>query len=126
MTSDLFDFLCAEAIKAAPQECCGLLLGNGDTITQIVPAANVHSDPLAHFEIDPAALISAHKSARAGGPSVLGYYHSHPSSPAKPSATDQAMASGDGRIWAIIGVVDDVLFWRDDERGFSALSYQLK
>jgi hypothetical protein len=32
------------------------------------------------------------------------------------------MASGDGRVWAIVGD-GDVTFWHDDEGGFVALSY---
>lgn len=87
-----------------------------------MPAANVHPDPLGHFEIDPQALVDAHRAARAGGPDLIGYYHSHPTGIAEPSATDRAQASGDGRVWAIVGG-GDVTFWRDDEHGFVKLSY---
>ena len=55
----------------------------------------------------------------------VGYYHSHPTGPAEPSATDRAQASGDGRVWAIVGE-DGVTFWRDDERGFAPLSYAIE
>ena len=112
----------AHAVRAAPQECCGLLLGRGGTIDRARPAGNVAKDPLRFFEIDPQALVDAHRAARAGGPQVLGYYHSHPGGPAQPSATDRAMAAGDGRIWAIVGETDTT-FWRDDEAGFARLSY---
>jgi proteasome lid subunit RPN8/RPN11 len=56
---------------------------------------------------------------------VVGYYHSHPAGPAEPSATDQSMATGDRRIWAIAGA-DGVTFWRDEERGFVPLSYTVE
>jgi proteasome lid subunit RPN8/RPN11 len=114
--------VCAEAAGAFPNEACGLLLGRKGRIEQAVPAANVHVTPQTHFEIDPRALIDAHRGARQGGPELLGYYHSHPGGPAEPSATDRHMAAGDGRIWAIAGK-DGVTFWRDDEGGFTALSY---
>jgi proteasome lid subunit RPN8/RPN11 len=112
----------AEASRAAPEECCGILLGHGALIEQAVPARNVHPTPRSHFEIDPQALIDAFRAARAGGPEVIGYYHSHPLGPAEPSATDSAEAPGDGRVWAIIGA-SGVTFWRDDEHGFTPLSY---
>ena len=114
----------AHAAAALPHEACGLLLGESGRITDARAAANVHPSPHTHFEIDPQALIDAHRAARAGGPQVLGYYHSHPHGPAVPSATDRAEAAGDGRVWAIIAADDpqaDVRFWRDGEQGFVAL-----
>ena len=112
--------LVAESAHAAPEEACGLLLGSAERIETAVPTRNVHPTPRTHFEIDPAALIAAHKAARAGGAGIAGYWHSHPTGPAAPSATDRASASGDGRIWAI--VADGVVaFWRDASGGFEAL-----
>lgn len=84
-------------------EVCGLLLGEADHVEAIRPAANVAADPSRHFEIDPAALIVAHRDARRGGPAVIGHYHSHPSGIAEPSATDAACAAPDGALWIIIG-----------------------
>ena len=120
VTSGVMATLIKEAAKAHPVECCGLLLGRGGTVEIAVPAANVHPDPARHFEIDPAALITAHRAARAGGLQVLGYYHSHPNGRAEPSATDAAQASGDGRIWAIVAA-SAVTWWHDTPRGFEAL-----
>ncbi|MEN9683612.1 MAG: hypothetical protein RLZZ427_1363 [Pseudomonadota bacterium] len=120
LTSGVLATLREEATRAAPQEACGLLLGEAE-ITAVQPCRNVHPDPLQHFEIDPAALISAHRAARAGGAQVLGYYHSHPNGRAEPSATDRAAASGDGRIWAIVAR-GDVSFWHDQPGGFVKLS----
>jgi proteasome lid subunit RPN8/RPN11 len=87
--------LLAEAAAAYPREACGLLLGNGGRIEQVRTCRNVHAEPLRHFEIDPQALIDAHRAARAGGPEVIGYWHSHPDGPAEPSATDRAHATAD-------------------------------
>lgn len=112
----------SHAERAAPDEACGILLGRDGRVEHAQPAANVHPTPRTHFEIDPQALIDAHRAARAGGPQVLGYYHSHPVGPAEPSAVDQAMAAGDGSVWAIVGS-DDVRCWRDDAAGFAELSY---
>jgi proteasome lid subunit RPN8/RPN11 len=117
--------LLMENIKVFPREACGILLGRGNRIEQVVPTRNVHPAPHSHFEIDPQALVDAHRAARNGGPEVLGYYHSHPAGPAEPSATDRAMATGDGRVWAIVGA-GDVTFWRDDRHGFVPLSYAVE
>lgn len=114
----------AEARDSAPDECCGLLLGR-EAIEEALPAPNVAAEPRHRFEIDPQTLIDAHRAARAGGLQVIGYYHSHPAGPARPSATDRAQAAGDSRVWAIVGT-DDVTFWRDDEDGFVSLSYTVE
>ena len=113
--------LLSESADAFPDEACGILLGRGNRIERVSPARNVHPTPRTHFEIDPQALVDAHRTARQGGPQVLGYYHSHPTGQAEPSATDRAMASGDGRVWAVVAA-GDVTFWRDDEDGFVKLS----
>lgn len=120
LTSGALATLASEATRAHPRECCGLLLGHGGLVDQAVPAANVHPDPERHFEIDPAALIAAYRAARAGGPELIGYYHSHPAGTAVPSATDRAMAGGDGRIWAIIAGAK-ITLWRDEPEGFVPL-----
>jgi proteasome lid subunit RPN8/RPN11 len=113
------------AEEAAPEECCGILLGRGSFIERAVATANVAPDRRDRFEIDPQALVDAYRAARAGGPDVIGYYHSHPRGPAEPSAVDSAMAARDGRVWAIVGQ-SGVTFWRDGERGFAPLSYVVK
>ena len=116
------DTILADATLAHPHECCGLLLGEGGQIPQARPAANIHPEPARHFEIDPRALIDAHKAARAGGPQVIGYYHSHPNGDPRPSTTDRASAAHDGMVWAI-AAAGEVRFFRDGEERFEALSY---
>ncbi|MEL7729058.1 Mov34/MPN/PAD-1 family protein [Citromicrobium bathyomarinum] len=114
----------AHAANAHPHECCGLLLGEGSAITHAHPTANIHPRPETHFEIDPAALIAAHKSEREGGPRILGYYHSHPKGRAEPSLTDRESAAHDGKVWAIVAN-GGIGFFRDGEDGFEALSYEV-
>lgn len=124
VTSGVMATLREEAEKAAPKECCGLLLGQGRWITEARAAENVAEDPLRRFEIDPVALLAAHKQARAGGPELVGYYHSHPDGHPRPSATDCEHAGGDARVWAIIAG-GEVTFWRDGEGEFELLSYRV-
>ncbi|HQS98381.1 MAG: peptidase [Novosphingobium sp. 16-62-11] len=111
------------ARRAAPLEACGLLLGTASRIEIAVPTANIAPDATRDFEIDPAALIAAHRAARDGsGPQVVGYFHSHPNSLTRPSATDAASAARDGRVWVIVAN-DAITCWRDGADGFEPLSY---
>lgn len=122
VTSEALKAMHSAADAAYPREACGLLLGCGTCITRLIQTANVHPTPQTHFEIDPQALIDAHRAEREGGQAVLGYFHSHPAGDVAPSETDKKMAAGDGRIWAIYG--SGVLkLWKDGADGFVQLSY---
>jgi desampylase len=124
VTREALAAMLAAARAAHPREACGLLLSEGGRISEARETANVHPTPATHFEIDPQALIDAHRAARAGGSQVLGYFHSHPTGEAVPSATDRACAARDGRVWAIIAG-QAVMFWEDGTEGFAALSYHV-
>ena len=103
ISSDTLDFLLKTAAASPDREVCGLLLGQGDRIARVVPCTNVAAEPWHRFEIDPAALIAAHRAARGGGAAVIGHYHSHPTGLAEPSPRDAADAAPDGTIWLIAG-----------------------
>jgi proteasome lid subunit RPN8/RPN11 len=114
LSRTLAEAIRSEASAAGAQECCGLLLGDRTAmrVDEIVPAANLAADPEHCFEIDPAALLAAHKTARAGGPQIVGHYHSHPGGQPVPSATDAAMAQADGEIWLLAGRDGTLAAWR--------------
>ncbi len=96
-----------------PNECCGMLLGRADgarkEIREVVPLENLRTDssraqqfvPLKEpgresernrYLIDPTEQIKVEKDARARGLDVVGYYHSHPDHPARPSDYDREHA----------------------------------
>ena len=87
------------------------MLFGADGVDRASVTANVSDDPTRRFEIDPTALIAALKAERAGGERVIGYWHSHPSGDATPSATDAAMAAADGKLWVIVAG-ETVTAWR--------------
>ncbi|WP_174284859.1 M67 family metallopeptidase [Sphingomonas bacterium] len=111
ISTELLARIVAEAAVSPGVEVCGLLLGRGGHVEEARPSRNVAADPSCMFEIDPAALIAAHRAARAGGPAILGCYHSHPSGSAEPSARDAADAVAEGWLWAIVAG-DGVRVWR--------------
>ncbi len=93
-----------------PSECCGVLLGKAEgsakQVTEVVALKNLRQDPHRaqellpvddpgreternRFLIDPLDQLRVEKDARARGLDVLGYYHSHPDHPARPSNYDR-------------------------------------
>lgn len=112
ISSETLDFIRNAAAASPDREICGLLLGAGDTVRHAVACANVDAEPWHRFEIDPVALIAAHRRARNGGPAVIGHYHSHPTGLAEPSPRDAADAAPDGTIWLIAGSGGSITAWR--------------
>lgn len=78
-----------------------MLLGDAARIEHAIATANVADDPARAFEIDPAALFSVLRAERAGGPALVGHYHSHPNGCAEPSPRDRAAAEP-GKLWIIM------------------------
>ena len=104
------------AARRAPEEACGLLLGDpglGSWIRSYHPATNVASDPVGRFAIGPEDLLAAEREARELGLAVVGLFHSHPGGPARPSGRDEEFARlwGD-RLWAIRGSDGDLGVFR--------------
>lgn len=95
------DQIVAEARKFPDREVCGLLFGTNTCIDGAQATVNVAADPGTRFEIDPIALIAAHRAQRTGGPAIVGHYHSHPRGEASPSARDAADAAIGG-LWMIV------------------------
>jgi proteasome lid subunit RPN8/RPN11 len=105
------------AAAASPDaEVCGLLFGTPHRIDAAEACANVAAEPARAFEIDPAALLAAHRRARGGGVRMVGHYHSHPSGVAAPSVCDEASAMGDGALWLIVAA-GEVRAWRSATPG---------
>jgi desampylase len=94
----------AQARDASPVECCGLLVGTGSRIVEAIPAANVADSPATRFLIDPKDHIDARREARMRGLDVIGFYHSHPHSPAQPSARDRSEASYPDHLYLIVSL----------------------
>ena len=92
----------AEAAASPGHEICGLLFGESGRIAAHRSCRNVADRPADSFEIDPAALIAAYRSERAGGAAIAGCYHSHPSGDTMPSGRDAAAAQADHWLWLIV------------------------
>jgi proteasome lid subunit RPN8/RPN11 len=108
------DAIIAHALAGYPFEVCGVLLGRAldgeGRVDKVVPVANRETEaPRVRYQIAPADLIRIQREARQEGREILGYYHSHPDHPARPSETDRRIAAeglSDGVIYVVVGVED--------------------
>jgi proteasome lid subunit RPN8/RPN11 len=99
------DAIRREAARAYPAEGCGALLGPAEgAVSEAVALANVEeSMPRTRFTVSPLDYLAAENGADARGLKLLGFWHSHPDHPARPSPTDRAYA-WPGLLTLVIGV----------------------
>jgi proteasome lid subunit RPN8/RPN11 len=72
-----------------PHECCGALVGRDDRVADVVPLPNTTEEgPRRRFLVRPSDYREAEKKAAELGGELLGFYHSHPDHPARPSQYD--------------------------------------
>ncbi|MBS1190233.1 MAG: hypothetical protein H6R10_2025 [Rhodocyclaceae bacterium] len=107
------------ARRGYPRESCGLLLGwSGENGRHVVhyqqPGHNLAAGN-DRYELDPEDYLAAEMAAKAAGLAIIGTWHSHPDHPARPSATDLALAWA-GWSYVIIAVssgnVAELRSWR--------------
>jgi proteasome lid subunit RPN8/RPN11 len=89
----------AHGVETYPHECCGALLGrdgDGDRareVLDLLPLANRRDDsPRNRFEVTPDDVRLAEKTASEKRMELIGWYHSHPDAPARPSEFDREHA----------------------------------
>jgi proteasome lid subunit RPN8/RPN11 len=87
-----------EGAAAYPNECCGIIYGHDDggerVVSRLEAVANVFGETERYhrFSISPRQLMNAEREAGERGELVLGFYHSHPDHPARPSEYDRQHA----------------------------------
>lgn len=109
LNHELAERIRAHGAETYPHECCGALLGRdldaakgaGETdapapnreILAVFPLLNRREDsPRNRFSVSPQDVLDAEKAARERGCEVVGWYHSHPDHPARPSQYDREHA----------------------------------
>ncbi len=104
---DVYSLITAHAREEYPHECCGVLIGNammGRKIFYAERCTNVNRDtPHNRYLMDPAEINLADKGARAQSLELMGFYHSHPDHPDRPSEYDREMAQP-GYSYIIVSV----------------------
>jgi proteasome lid subunit RPN8/RPN11 len=114
------------AREAFPRECCGLLLGRRGDIADVFPARNIADEPERRFLINPEDHFAGRRAARTRGLDVVGFYHSHPRSPAEPSERDRAEFTYAGHLYLIVSVraePAEVGLFQYDAGNFQRLSF---
>ena len=103
---------------------CGILAGQGQRITRVLPVRNTAEsigaeqgvfrdratgEPSAgrravHYYMDPRDQLRAYNDIDAAGLDLIGYYHSHTHTEARPSPTDIRLATDLSAIYVLVSL----------------------
>ena len=104
-----------------PHECCGALVGRDGAVTAVVALPNTTDEgPRRRFMVRPSDYQLAERRASELGGELLGFYHSHPDHPARPSQYDLDHA-WPNFAYVIVAVAagragDMTVWWLKDDR----------
>lgn len=119
-----------------PYECCGLLIGHYETngakaVLETYPISNAREESAKRnrFLIEPDELMKGERYARSKDLEVVGFYHSHPESPAVPSQYDleHAWPTYSYIIVSVIaGKAGDLFSWEQEQDRSKFLREEMK
>ena len=89
LSREVEDAIRAHAREAYPHECCGALIGREGGVRVAFALPNTTEEgPRRRFLVRPDDYRAAERHSQALGLDLLGFYHSHPDHPARPSQYD--------------------------------------
>ncbi len=123
----LRDAVIDHAMRAAPAECCGLLIGSPEHVAYAVAMRNVERGRT-RYRLDDREHIELRRWLRRCTPAlaIQGVYHSHPASAPMPSPTDIAEAGYPDWLFVIVGLKPRPLVRGFRIRGAKATAWPLK
>lgn len=92
------------AAAGAPREVCGLLAGDSERVTRIMPLPNAAADPQRSYHIDDQALTQTLFQLQRDKLRLHAFFHSHPVGQPIPSETDKRQATYPDIPYLIIGL----------------------
>lgn len=106
----LLDAMVADCLDGYPLEACGLLGGRpagpvNAEVNAVYPATNLAASARI-YELDPRSMLKADREAEAAGSQIVGVYHSHTHTDAKPSPTDIGQAPDPDWHYVLVSLRD--------------------
>lgn len=102
----IYQEIIAHSREGKPEEICGILRGRNNSVDALFRAQNIAEERVNNYTVDPVSLLLQFKFEE-NGDQMIGIYHSHPVSPAYPSATDAWNASYPDTYYLICSLEDE-------------------
>ena len=100
---DVINKIVKQGLAEAPLEACGYLAEKDGVVCEHFELTNIDKSPV-HFSMDPAEQFAAVKKCRDQGLKIRAVYHSHPETPARPSAEDIRLAFDPSLSYVIVSL----------------------
>ena len=101
--SDIFEQMVEYAREQVPIEACGILAGKDGKVEKLYKMTNIDNSGT-HFMMEPREQFDVVKDMRSCGLEMMAIYHSHPETPARPSAEDIRLALTPDMIYVIVSL----------------------
>ena len=89
LQSGIAETIAAHGAETYPNECCGALYGRDGVVTSTFALPNTTEEgPRRRFLVRPQDYRDAERRAKELSADLIGFYHSHPDHPARPSQYD--------------------------------------
>lgn len=95
INQNFIDKIYQHSLDEFPNECCGILAGKNDIVSNIYLIKNTANSPYRYL-MDSRDFLNADKDVRDKNIDFIAFYHSHTHSKAYPSDTDVRMAVESG------------------------------
>src|SRR5512133_1335948 len=103
---DVLKQIISHAGNDLPNEACGYLAGKENTILFSYQLRNTDQSP-EHYSFDPSEQFHVLRETRSNGLQIIACYHSHPSTPARPSEEDINLAYDPDLRYIIISLAGE-------------------
>ncbi|MCH3956584.1 MAG: M67 family metallopeptidase [Olsenella sp.] len=129
LTTDAFEEMASWAREHLPEEACGLIAGRrqGDEAwAERVFCLENEDHSSEHFTISAASQLRCIREARTAGLEILGNWHSHPETPARPSKEDLRLANDPKALYVVLSLEEPrwpsiVAYTQDEKRKVSRM-----
>jgi len=106
LAPELAEKIVAHARDAFPNECCGMIAGEGGRAVRVHPATNAEGSPFMYV-MEPKEQLEIMDAIDESGHDLLAIYHSHTRSAAYPSRTDVELAFFPNTLYVIVSIADE-------------------
>lgn len=95
-----------QCLEEFPNEACGILAGKDGRVKKVYLMTNIDKSPQSYI-MDPKEQLKVQKEMRALGLEMVGIYHSHTASEARPSARDIDEVFYPDAFYVIVSLKDE-------------------